>query len=56
MKGKIVISRSRDKQFYFVIVRTNGRIVATSETYKRKQSAIKTAKSCFPSYAIVDMT
>jgi uncharacterized protein YegP (UPF0339 family) len=50
---KIVIHRTRvklfhrgkaDYQFYFVIVSSNGRTVATSETYTRKWSAMKTAK------------
>lgn len=39
---KLKLKRARNKQWYFVIVARNGRIIATSETYKRKSSAEKT--------------
>ena len=40
---KIKIHRSKDNQFYWTIVASNGRTLATSETYKSKQSCIKSA-------------
>ena len=39
---KLKLKRARNKQWYFVIVARNGKIIATSETYKRKSSAEKT--------------
>lgn len=43
---RIVIFRSfRTRQWYFRIVGGNNRIVAQSEGYKRKASAIKTAEA-----------
>jgi uncharacterized protein YegP (UPF0339 family) len=43
---RIVIFRSSvfGRQWYFRIVAANNRIVAQSEGYKRKASAVKTAK------------
>lgn len=35
-----VIRRSKDNQFYFYFRANNNKIVATSETYKEKQSAL----------------
>jgi uncharacterized protein YegP (UPF0339 family) len=32
----IKINRSKDKQFYFTVHAKNGRVLLTSETYKRK--------------------
>lgn len=40
---KIQILKSTNGQFYWRIVARNNRILATSETYKSKQSAIKSA-------------
>lgn len=34
----IVIKKSKNGQFFFVVKSTNGKILATSETYKRKSS------------------
>lgn len=34
----IVIKRSRNGQFYFVVKATNGRVLVTSETYTRKEN------------------
>lgn len=36
---------SEDGQTFFVIVSGNGQVIATSETYRRKSSATKAAKS-----------
>jgi uncharacterized protein YegP (UPF0339 family) len=34
---KIIIQRSKDKQFYFTVHAENGQVLVTSETYKRKK-------------------
>jgi uncharacterized protein YegP (UPF0339 family) len=36
----IVLHRSKDKQFYFTVVASNGRVLVTSETYTRKRNAL----------------
>ena len=41
---KFEILKAKNKQFYFVLKARNGEIVATSETYKSKQSCIDTIK------------
>jgi len=41
---KIQILKSKNAQFYWRIVARNGRILATSETYKSKQSCLHTAE------------
>lgn len=47
-KYKIVVFRAPSKQWYFHILASNGKIVAQSEGYKRKASAVKAAYSiCF---------
>lgn len=38
---KFQIKRSKDKQFYFVLIARNGNTLLTSETYKRKASCAK---------------
>lgn len=40
----IKILESKDKQFYFVIQAKNGKVIATSETYKRKRDCLKSAE------------
>jgi uncharacterized protein YegP (UPF0339 family) len=42
---KFVIERSKNKQFYFNLIARNGRIVMTSETYRRKGSCEKAIAS-----------
>jgi uncharacterized protein YegP (UPF0339 family) len=42
---KFIIHRSTNKQFYYTLVARNGRIVMTSETYKRKGSCQKAISS-----------
>lgn len=34
----IYIHKSKDKQFYFTVTARNGRVLLTSETYKKKVS------------------
>jgi len=37
----IKIHKSKDKQWYFTVSATNGRVLVTSETYKRKANCKK---------------
>lgn len=39
--NKFVIKRSKDNQFYFVLVANNGEVILTSETYKRKRDSVR---------------
>lgn len=43
MKSIVVFLSPKDRQWYFHLVGRNGRILAQSEGYKRKRSAVKTA-------------
>jgi uncharacterized protein YegP (UPF0339 family) len=38
---KYQIKKSKDNQFFFVLIARNGEIVATSETYQTQQGALK---------------
>ena len=42
---KFVVKKTSNEQFRFNLVASNGQIVATSETYTRKQSALDTIES-----------
>lgn len=42
---KFVIKKTSNDQFRFTLVASNGQIVATSETYTRKASALETITS-----------
>lgn len=42
---KFEIHQSKDRQFYFVLTARNGEVIATSETYKTRQSCEKGIKS-----------
>ena len=39
--GKFVIMRGRGGKTHFVLLASNGRVVATSETYESKESCLK---------------
>ena len=39
--GKFVIKHGRGGKTHFVLLATNGRVVATSETYESKESCLK---------------
>ena len=39
--GKFVIKRGRGGRTHFVLLASNGRVVATSETYESKESCLK---------------
>ena len=40
----IKILEAKNNEFYFVIKAGNGKVIATSETYKRKRDCLKSAK------------
>jgi uncharacterized protein YegP (UPF0339 family) len=40
-KGKFVIKRGRGGKTHFVLLASNGRVVATTETYESKESCLK---------------
>jgi uncharacterized protein YegP (UPF0339 family) len=42
---KFVIKKTSNDQFRFNVVASNGQVVATSETYTRKRSALDTIAS-----------
>ena len=42
---KFVLKKASNGQFRFNLVASNGQVVATSETYVRKQSALDTIES-----------
>jgi len=48
---KFVMKRTSNDQFRFNLVANNGQIVATSETYTRKSSALDTIESMRKSVA-----
>ena len=48
---KFELFKGRDGQFYFNIVSTNGQVVASSEGYTQKKSAIQTITSIVQSIA-----
>ena len=45
MAGKFEIKKRKDGQFYFNLKAGNGEIIATSEAYKQKASALKGIES-----------
>ncbi len=51
-----IIKKTRNKQFRFVLKGDNGEPIATSETYTRKEKAVKTLKKYFPKFSIKGMT
>jgi uncharacterized protein YegP (UPF0339 family) len=42
---KFQVRRTSNNQFRFNIIASNGQVIATSETYQRKQSALDTIAS-----------
>jgi uncharacterized protein YegP (UPF0339 family) len=42
---KFVVKKSTNGEFRFNLVATNGQVVATSESYKQKASALNTIES-----------
>lgn len=45
--GKICIKKSSDGQWYFTVQSANGRILTTSETYRKHSSAVKGVDSLY---------
>jgi uncharacterized protein YegP (UPF0339 family) len=53
---KFIIKRTRNKEFYFTLVATNNKVIATGETYKRKGSLLNTIKKINPFVPVKDET
>lgn len=59
MAGKFEVKKRKDGQFQFNLKAGNGEIVATSEAYKQKASALKGIESVrrnAPNAKIVDLS
>lgn len=59
MAGKFVLKKGTTGKYHFNLVASNGQVIATSESYERKQSAlagIESVKSNAPSAEIEDET
>jgi uncharacterized protein len=59
MAGKFVLKKGSSGKYHFNLVAANGQVVATSETYERKQSAlsgIESVKQNAPGAAVDDQT
>lgn len=55
-KFKIHLRESKDCQFYYAGVSSNGQDLFTSETQKRKSQLTRTVNRIFPNITIVDKT
>ena len=59
MAGKFVLKKGSSGKYHFNLVAGNGQIIATSETYERKDSAlngIESVKNTAPGAEIDDQT
>jgi uncharacterized protein len=59
MAGKFVLKKGSSGKYHFNLVASNGQVIATSETYERKQSAlngIESVKSNAPGADVDDET
>ncbi len=59
MAGKFVLKKGTTGKYHFNLVASNGQVIATSESYERKQSAlngIESVKSNAPTAEIDDET
>jgi uncharacterized protein YegP (UPF0339 family) len=59
MAGKFVLKKGSTGKYHFNLVASNGQVIATSETYERKQSAlsgIESVKDNAPGAEIEDQT
>jgi len=45
MAGKFVLKKGSSGKYHFNLLAGNGQVIATSETYERKQSALNGIKS-----------
>lgn len=57
---KFEIRRSVDRQFYYVLIAKNGKVMVTSETMKRKQNCIDSIRAIKnivgPNTPVIDST
>ena len=59
MAGKFVLKQGSSGKYHFNLVASNGQVIATSETYERKESAlngIESVKKNAPDAEIDDQT
>jgi uncharacterized protein len=59
MAGRFVLLKGANGKYHFNLVAANGQVIATSETYERKQSAvdgIESVKENAPGAATDDQT
>jgi uncharacterized protein len=59
MAGKFVVTKGSTGKYHFNLVASNGQVIATSETYERKESAlsgIESVKSNAPGAEVEDQT
>jgi uncharacterized protein YegP (UPF0339 family) len=59
MAGKFVLKKGSSGKYHFNLVASNGQVIATSEAYERKESAlhgIESVKSNAPGAEIDDQT
>ena len=45
MSGRIEVAKSRDDQWFYRVVAANGETLSTSETYTRREDAVRAAES-----------
>ena len=45
MAGKVVLKKGSSGKYHFNLLAANGKVIATSETYERKQSALNGIES-----------
>lgn len=55
-KAYIKLANTKKKQYYFNLCAKNGEIIATGETYKKKESVVKMLINNFQDFEIVDTT
>jgi uncharacterized protein YegP (UPF0339 family) len=59
MAGKFVLKKGTSGKFHFNLVASNGQVIATSETYESRESAlngIESVKSNAPGAAVDDQS
>jgi uncharacterized protein YegP (UPF0339 family) len=59
MAGKFVLKKGSSGKYHFNLVAANGQVIATSEAYERRQSAlsgIESVKKNAPDAAVDDQT
>lgn len=53
---KIKIHRSKDNQYYTTVVARNGKVLFTSEMYKRKRNTLKAIAALKTDAEVIDTT